>query len=130
MRFQQVNGTYSGRAYAVLDNVLSNTNAPLNAVIGVAQLYATWNNGPKLEPVLERLVRMAPDEPEFWYHLAGTKALLKKDAEAIQALRRSLELNAKRHPGGTNLDLRAQAEKDPRFNTIRATPEFKELMSH
>jgi tetratricopeptide (TPR) repeat protein len=125
MRFQQVD-----RVIVVLDGVLNNTNAPAAAVMGVVQAYAQMNNLPKLEPALERLVKVAPNEPANWYNLAVLKATLAKNAEALQALRQALDLNAKRLPSGTNFDLRTEAEKDPHFNALRATPEYKALFPH
>jgi tetratricopeptide (TPR) repeat protein len=125
MRFQQVD-----RVIGVLDSVLNNTNAPPAAVLGVVQAYAQMNNLPKLEPALERLVKVAPNGAENWYNLAVLKATLGKNAEALQALRQSFDLNAKRLPPGTNIDLRAEAEKDPHFNALRATPEYKALIAH
>jgi hypothetical protein len=125
MRFQQVD-----RVIVVLDGVLNNTNAPAAAVMGVVQAYAQMNNLPKLELALERLVKVAPNEPEGWYNLAAIKATLGKNAEALQSLRQSLDLNAKRPLVSTNHDLRAEAEKDPHFNALRAMPEYKALFTH
>jgi tetratricopeptide (TPR) repeat protein len=124
VRLQQMD-----RVIKVLDGVLNNTNAPASAVFGVAQAYAQMNNIARLEPALERLVKLTPNEPEAWYNLAATKAALGKNAEALQDLRQSLELNSKRLSANTNRDLRTEVEKDPRFNAIRATPEYKALLS-
>ncbi len=96
----------------------------------IADAYARMRNIAKLEPTLEKLVKLVPDVPEAWYNLAATKASLGKPPEAIQALRRSLELSAKRLATNANeRNLRTEAERDPRFSALRTMPEYKALFA-
>ncbi|MGN6555005.1 MAG: TPR end-of-group domain-containing protein, partial [Verrucomicrobiota bacterium] len=119
------------RAFATLDGIVNNPRVDANAVFTVANIYAQMNNVQKLEPTLEKLVKLAPNEPEAWYNLAATKATLGKSSEAIKALRQSVELSTKRMAQSTNAhDLRAEAEKDPRLSSLRDLPEFKALVAH
>ena len=118
------------RAIQVLDGMLDNPHAQPAVVMVVAQAFAQMNNLPKLESAVEKLVKLAPNEPETWYNLAGVKALAGKSSEALQALRRSLDLNTQRLAQNAKArDLRAEAEKDPKFTSLRAIPEFKNLTS-
>jgi tetratricopeptide (TPR) repeat protein len=116
------------RAVQVLDNMLANPKVEAPVVQAVAQAFAQINNLPKLESALDKLVKIAPNEPEAWYNLALVKVTLGKSSEALQALRRAVDLNAARMAQNPKAqDLRAAAEKDPRFAALRNTPEFKAL---
>ena len=118
------------RAGQILDGILNNPKADANVIFAVAQIYAQVNNLPKLEVTLQKLVKMIPDQPEAWYNLAATKAGLGKSSEAVQDLRQALELNAKRAAQDPKAhDLRPEAEKDTRFNSIRDLPEYKALIT-
>ncbi|HLP76650.1 MAG TPA: DUF2723 domain-containing protein [Candidatus Paceibacterota bacterium] len=117
------------KAYATLDAIVNNPKVDPGNVFQVASIYAQLNNLQKLEPTLQKLVKLAPNEPEAWYNLAAARAGLGKTAEALQALRQALELNTKRlaqNPGTT--DLRDAAAKDPRFASLTNKPEFKKLV--
>ena len=88
------------------------------------------NNMAKLEPTLQRLVKIAPNEPEAWYNLAATKAVLGKPEGALQDLKQAITLSSKRlTQNKTATDLRAAAEGDNRFAALRDMPEFKALMA-
>jgi thioredoxin-like negative regulator of GroEL len=118
------------RAFEILDGIVTNPHPQVDAVLAVAQLYAQLNNLPRLDFALEHLVTLVPNEPEAWFNLAEVKVGLGKTNEAFQALRRSLELNARRLAQNPKAhDLRAEAEKDPRFAQIRDTAEFKALLA-
>jgi tetratricopeptide (TPR) repeat protein len=100
-----------------------------NNVFTVANVYAQMNNVERLEPTLQKLVTLAPNEPEAWYNLAATRASLGKPTEAIEDLKKALDLNARRKTQNTNAhDLRAEAEKDPRFAKLHTDPEFKKVV--
>src|SRR6185369_2359177 len=86
----------TGRAAQLLDTVLSNSAAPPNAVVRAAQIYNQLGDFPKLERALEKLTQVSPESPEAWYDLAAMKANLGKNAEAVPALTRALELNNQR----------------------------------
>jgi tetratricopeptide (TPR) repeat protein len=118
------------KAYQILDSMVNNPHADGSAVFAAAQMYAdVFKDVPKIEVCMEKLVKLLPEQPEAWYNLAATKAALGKSTEALQALKRSLELNSKRLTHGTNqLDLRSELDKDPRFESLRSLPEYKALV--
>ncbi len=95
----------------------------------LAQQYVQMGNMPRLESTLERLVKLAPVSAEAWYDLAAVKAGLGKSSEALAALKQALDLSAarlKRDP--TARDLLKDTRKDARFDPLRQTPEFKNLL--
>jgi hypothetical protein len=78
---------------------------------------------------LQRLTEVQPDSPEAWYDFAALKASLGKPADALPALRRSFELGdarSKTNPAIRNM--RTEAERDQRFDLIKQTPEFKQII--
>jgi len=120
----------TGRAAQLLDSVVDNSNADASAVVRAAMVYQEMLDWPKLEKSLERLVKLSPESPEAWYDLAGMKANLRKDKEALADLSKALELNAerlKRQPGAPNIA--TNLPTDPRFVYLRQSPEFKKQLS-
>ncbi len=123
LQLQQTN-----RAVAVLEQVVSQPQVDVMALLTVAQAYAQIGDVARLEPVLEKATKVAPEMPEVWYDLAALKAVLGRGAEGLPALRRALELSGKRlatQPNARNLA--KELERDGRFNAIRALPEFQQL---
>jgi tetratricopeptide (TPR) repeat protein len=87
------------------------------------------NNLPKLESALYRLTKMLPNEPEVWFNLAEVKSGVGKTNDAIEALRHAIELsNARLAHDPKAHDLRAEAEKDPRFTPLKNLPEYRTLI--
>jgi len=114
----------------VLDEILKSPHTTPDAVIAVANYFITSKNFIKLEGALERLTEIQPGSPEAWYDLAALKASLGKSNDAIATLRKSFELNdARLATASTARNLRVEAAKDERFGLLRATPEFKALMT-
>lgn len=117
------------KAVGVLQNVLNNPHAPANAVLAVAQAYASIGDLNRLETALQKLVKIAPTEPEAWYNLAAAESVLGKQTEAIQSLQKSLNFNAQRLARDPKAhDLRTELEKDQRFQNLRTNPAFKHLL--
>ncbi len=117
------------RARIVLDKLIELPNADQNTLIAAAQTYAQMNEGNQLEKTLRILVQRVPDSPEAWYDLAGVLASLRKNSEAIVALRKSLELSDARlatNPQARNL--KDVAASDTRFTALHPTPEWREIM--
>ena len=116
---------------STLDQVLNHPAVNPTAVRFIAQRYATEiRDYSKVEAALERLVKVAPDEPEAWFDLAGFKVAVGKAPEALPALRRALGLNARRlqqNPGAPNLLTNLQT--DARFTSLRPLPEFQQLLA-
>jgi tetratricopeptide (TPR) repeat protein len=120
----------TNRALAVLERLIQHPQADGNAVLSAARVFADLHAWPQLETALERLVKILPETPETWYDLAALKSGLGKVTEGMDALRRALELNAKRlaqDPKASNLAYTAR--DDPRFIPLRALPEFQKLVS-
>jgi tetratricopeptide (TPR) repeat protein len=125
LQMQQTN-----RAIQVLDKAVSDPSADTGVLVNVAQQYAQMGNVPKLEATLERLVKLPAAGPEAWYDLAALKASLGKSSEALAALKQALELSAERVQRDPKArDLLKEARRDARFDTLRQTPEFKNLVS-
>jgi tetratricopeptide (TPR) repeat protein len=118
------------RAFQVLDGVIANPKATLPMVMSVADAYNRLNQPLKLQGVLEKLTRLAPDSAEAWYDLSASHAQFGQTAEAIQALKKALDLNAKRlaQNSKTN-DIRTTLAGDQRFAGVREMPEFKALLA-
>ncbi|HEY5915224.1 MAG TPA: hypothetical protein VJA21_31915, partial [Verrucomicrobiae bacterium] len=117
-------------ALQALDQALAGTNLEANGAVQVAAQYNALGNLPKVEATLERYAKLAPQSPEAWYDLAAIKAIMGKPAEAMPALRQALALNTARlrqNPKAKNLW--EELPKDPRFNPLRRSPEFKSLVA-
>ncbi len=120
----------TNRALGVLERMVRHPQADANAVLSAARVFAELHAWPQLETALERLVQILPDTAETWYDLAALKSGLGKVKDGMDALRRALELNARRlaqDPKASNLALTAR--DDPRFIPLRALPEFQKLVS-
>ncbi len=116
-------------AYKVLDRVLANPNLTVPEVMSVADAFNKLNQRQRLSAALERLTQLAPESPEAWYDLAASRASLGQTASALEALKRSLDLNDKRHAQNPNAtDIRGTLSNDPRFSNLRGTEEFKAVV--
>jgi tetratricopeptide (TPR) repeat protein len=119
----------TNRVIELFDQVMSDPHVTPSEVGVIAQFYAQTGNLTKLEEVLEKLAVLVPDQPEPWYDLASLKAILGKNSEALQDLRTSLDLSNKRlqhDPKARNLA--EQAQKDPRFESIRNLSDFQKIV--
>ncbi|HEU5123729.1 MAG TPA: DUF2723 domain-containing protein [Verrucomicrobiae bacterium] len=118
------------KSLQILDGIVNDPKVDANNVFTVASIYAQMNNLPRLETTLQKLVKLAPNEPEPWYNLAATEASLGKSAEAIKDLRQALTLSALRLKQNSKAhDLRVEAQKDPRFARLQTDPDFQKLIS-
>ena len=117
------------RVVQLFDQVLTNPQVTPNEIGVIAQFYAQTGNILKLENAVEKLVTLAPNEPEPWYDLAAVKLALGNTSESLQDLRTSLDLSAKRLKQNPQArDLLAEVHKDHRFDPIRNLPEFQKLI--
>jgi tetratricopeptide (TPR) repeat protein len=111
------------------DQALANPHLAYTDVAAMAQIAALLGNTPKLHTLLQRLVSLAPDQPEPHYDLAALEAIMGKAPEALQSLQTALDLSAKRlatNPAAH--DLRVEARGDPRFDSLRNLPAFQKLV--
>ena len=115
-------------AIRALDGIINHPKVTASAVVQAAQQYAALSDPTKMEAALIKLTQLAPDLPEAWYDLAALRTALGKPQEALTALRRALDLSAKRKATDPKArDLAAEALKDASFTTLRENPEFKQL---
>jgi len=115
-------------AKQTLDQVANDPKLDPSTALQLAQQFAELSDYPRLEAILQHLVNLAPNSPESWYDLAAMKSILGKTNEAFPALRQALKLSAARlttDPKAKNLLIEIQT--DPRFNSVRHTPEFQDL---
>lgn len=68
---------------------------------------------------LNRALELIPDHPTFYYNIAAISALQGKKAEAIASLSKIAEMGLALRP-----------EKDPDFDSIRDSAEFKTILRH
>jgi tetratricopeptide (TPR) repeat protein len=123
-----VNAGQNDRALQVLDGVVSNPQASVPAVMTVADAYNKLSQPVKLQAALEKLTELVPDSPEAWYDLAASRTMLNQNAEAIKDLGTAIDLNKKRLAKDPKArDIRPTLTSDPRFASLRETPEFKAL---
>ena len=114
---------------ALMDQALANSNLPYADIAAMAQISAQLGDMAKLEILLSRLVRLAPDQPEPRYDLAALDVILGKTPEALQNLQAALDLNARRlaaNPAANNL--RVALRNDHRFDPLRNLPAFQKLV--
>jgi tetratricopeptide (TPR) repeat protein len=124
LQMQQTN-----RTIELFDRVMADPRLSPNVAGFIAQKYVEMGNLAKLEGVLQKIVTLAPDQPEPWYDLAAIEAIFGKSDPALQSLHKSLELSAQRLKSNpTAHDLLLEARKDSRFNSLRNLPEFQKMV--
>lgn len=118
------------RAFQVLDGVVSNPAATTPMVLSVADAFNKLGQPLKMQAALKRITQLEPDSVEAWYDLAASHAQFGQNSEAIEALKKVLDANAKRLKENpkTN-DMRTTLANDPRFAPIRQMPEYKALVA-
>jgi Flp pilus assembly protein TadD len=117
-------------AFHILDQLIDSPKADTTILLSVAGAYAQLQQGARLEGVLQRLVKLAPENPEAWYDLATTQAQLGKSNEALQSLAKALNLSGQRlgkQPKAP--DLRSNAATNPSFASLYNRPEFQKLVA-
>jgi tetratricopeptide (TPR) repeat protein len=118
------------RAIAIFDQLVTNAQSNPNVILTVARAYEGMQNWAKLEMTIEQLVKVMPESPEAWYDLAAFKAWLGKPTEALEPLKKALELSAKRlaqNPQAPNLLI--SNRNDARLNSLRQLPEYQKLVA-
>ncbi|HMP74799.1 MAG TPA: DUF2723 domain-containing protein [Kiritimatiellia bacterium] len=101
-------------------NIIRQEHLPPAIILRIAEMYAQTQRGDLLAIALEAYLRKEPSNPRIWFDLAGVQAQLQRGPDAVRTLRRAIEL------GGEAV--RDMARKDPRFNPIRESPEFRALI--
>jgi tetratricopeptide (TPR) repeat protein len=118
-------------AVRVMDELLADQNAPAETILTVASAYNDLKQYERLELALIRLVEVIPENPEAWFDLAGTQALMGKKELALQTLSKTMELSrARRAKNPSAVDLARKARGDHRFNALRVSPEFQRVLTN
>ena len=124
LQMQQTN-----RAVDLFSQAIDNPQIPFSEAAAIAQFFAQMGNLPKLEESLEKLVTIAPNQPEPRYDLAALKTMLGKKEEAIKTLEEAINMSNNRlKTNPTARNLITEAQHDQRFDGIRSTPEFQKLV--
>ncbi|MBU0678634.1 MAG: tetratricopeptide repeat protein, partial [Verrucomicrobia bacterium] len=100
--------------------MLNQTNLPPDVCLRVGQIFANAKRMDLLEIALKKYLERQPNNPRIWIDLAAVHAVRNQPGNAIEALKRAVAL------GGD--PVRDIARKDNRFDAIRNTPEFQELI--
>ena len=127
----RLGGTYlsmqqTNRGYDILNQAINSSNITYPDATLVAQYFGQLGNIPGFENALEKMVVLAPDEPEPRFHLAEVMAVTGRTAEALQNLQDAVDLSRKQNPAAT---MASQAQADPNFDTLRNLPEFQKIVS-
>ena len=128
-------GTYlqmqqTNRAMEIFNLALASPAIKFQDAAIIAQQFAGMNNLARLETALQKLVNLAPDQPEARYDLAALQTINGRAAEALQNLKIALEISAKRHATDPAArDLAATVRTDPRFAGLRPLPDFQKLVT-
>ena len=124
LQMQQTN-----RAMELLDQAIANPNIKFNDAAAVAQYFAQTGNMARLETALKKIVALAPGQPEPLFDLAALQTITGQTPVALENLKTALQLSAQRLATNPSArDLLAAVRTDPRFNALRATPEFLKLV--
>ena len=123
MAIQQTN-----RAFELFDEALASPSLKPQEAADVAQYFAQANNLVHLGTALERMAELAPGQPEPRYDLAALQAILGHAPEALTNLQTAFAMSLRqRATNPAAHDLIGAARTDPRFNSLRAMPEFQKL---
>ena len=122
--------TRTNDAIAIMDELLADPNAPAETILTVASAYNDLNELERLENALVRLVEVLPENPEAWFDLAATQAIMGKHQLALQTLGRTMELSrARREKNPKAADLARKARADVRLNALKAMPDFQRILN-
>jgi tetratricopeptide (TPR) repeat protein len=125
LQMQQTN-----RAVELFDRALASPAIKFQDAANIAQYFAGLGNFPKLEIALQKLVALAPDQPEPLYDLAALQAMSGRSAESLKNLKTVFDQSTKRlATNHTARDLLAAARTDQRLAALRNLPEFQKLIA-
>lgn len=124
----------TNEASGLFNQALTNSALTYAEVATIAQLYSRMGAGyfNQLEVALQKLARLAPEsvQPEAYYDLAALKVMTGKTSEALDDLRISMDLNAKRLKADpTAHNLAVTNRSDARFDALRNLPEYQKIVS-
>jgi uncharacterized Ntn-hydrolase superfamily protein len=121
-------GGFTDRAIDIRVDDHAEPFVELGRLLNYAQMNYSWNeawtlfkqgNASGSLPHMERTARLAPRNPEVLYDLAVIRLAAGNDREALEALRRAIELNP---------NLKTQAKGDSDLKTLKEHDEFRKLV--
>jgi len=119
----------SDRALKLFDVALARPEVSVVEAQSIAQYCAQLGDLSRCQKAIEKLVALAPNEPEPHYDLAALDAVLGRSPAAMQELKTALDLNARRLAANAKSpDLLETARTDDRLNNLRSLPEFQKLV--
>ena len=131
--FDQINkhiqAKQTNEANAMLEQLLNHPQSDANVLMIIATKYLQIMNIPKAEQAIQKVLTLQPGSAENWYNLARLQCVQGKAPQALEALKKAIDLNApqlKANP--TGLNLKEQARTDPNFELIRKLPDFQKLL--
>jgi tetratricopeptide (TPR) repeat protein len=83
------------------------------------ELYADGEFG-KCEQVIRRLIRLEPDQPDHWYHLACVQSRQGNGVQALESLSKAIDLG---------FDDPDKIKSDADLAALRATGEYRRLLN-
>ena len=119
----------TNKVLRLLELVVNDEGASSEVLLVVSSAYMQLGRYTDLEKSLLQLVDRKPKDPAAWYDLAATQALLQKNSEALANLRRAIEMEQQRPLPPESKSLLSRSQEDPRFNSIRYLPEYRQLIS-
>jgi tetratricopeptide (TPR) repeat protein len=124
LQMQQTN-----RAVELFDRALASKTISYGEAASIAQFYSQSGYLPKVEGVLQKMVAIAPEQPEGHYDLAALEAILGKNSDSLSNLKIALDLSARRLATNSSaLDLLARARTDQHLDSLRSLPEFQKIV--
>jgi tetratricopeptide (TPR) repeat protein len=116
----QFNMGQSRNAEALARQMINSGNLQPDMMMAVAQLMAQKQKFATVELALQKYTQAKPKDPGGWINLAGLQLALKKQGEVFVSLRKAIEV------GGE--PVRNRIRQDNRFQTIRNTKEYQQLV--
>jgi tetratricopeptide (TPR) repeat protein len=117
------------RSVQLFDLALARPEINASEVQALAQAFAQMGDLAKCQAAIEKLVSLAPNQPEPRYDLGALKAVTGRPNEALQDLKIAFEQSDRRLAADPKArDLREAARTDNRLESLRSLPEFQKLV--
>ena len=118
--------TQTNRGVEVLNEAINSSNITYPDATIAAQYFGQLGDIPAFQHALERMVVLAPDQPDPRFHLAEVMAVTGHPTEALQNLQMAITLSRKQSGGNT---IAAQAMSDPNLNSLHSLPDFQKIVA-
>ncbi len=127
----RLGGTYlamqnTNQGFHFLDEALKSPAISYQDATAVAQYFEQMGNITGFQGAMERLVEIAPTEPDPPFHLAEVMAVTGHPDQALAYLRQAVALSRKKSSAS---NLASQAAMDPNLAPLRNLPEFQKIIS-